>query len=61
MTRLARMLRSLRDSRQGSVPLQYAILAAGIAIVTIMTAQTASNKVVEKLDAVTSALNKIQF
>ena len=61
MTRVVEMLRSLRDSRAGSVPLQYAILAAGMAIVTIMTAQTAGNKVAEKLNAVTSALNKVQF
>jgi Flp pilus assembly pilin Flp len=61
MTRVVEMLRSLGGSTVGSVRLQYAILVAGIAIVTVMTAQTAGNKVAEKLAAVTSALNRIQF
>ena len=61
MMRLVEMLRSLRDSRLGSVRLQYAILVAGMAIVTLMTVQTASTKVAEKISTITAALNKIQF
>jgi hypothetical protein len=61
MRRLVVSLRGPRDSRLGSVPLQYAIVAAGTAIVTLMIVQTTGNKVVDKLNAVTSALNKVQF
>lgn len=61
MTRLLARIRSLRDSRLGSVPLQYAIVAGGTAVVTMMIVQTTSNKVAEKLNAVTSALNKVRF
>jgi hypothetical protein len=61
MSRLRAKLRSMHDSRLGSVPLQYAIVAAGTAIVTMMIVQTTSNKVAEKLGAVTTALTKIQF
>lgn len=61
MNRVVQKLRSLRDCRQGSVPLQYAMLVAMVAIVTMTIAQTAGNKVAEKLNAVTAALNKAQF
>jgi hypothetical protein len=60
MTRLIRKVLDLRDSRPGSAPLQYAIVAAGTAIVTMMIVETACKKVGEKLNAVTSALNKVQ-
>lgn len=43
------------------MPPQYAIVAAGTALVSMMIAQAAGNKVAEKLNAVTAALNKIQF
>ena len=61
MTRLIRTFRALCDSRSGSVRLQYAILVAGMAIVTLMTVQTASTKVADKISTITAALNKIQF
>jgi hypothetical protein len=55
-------LRSLRFNRQGSVPLQYALVAVGTALVAaVMVAQTAAGKVAAKLGAVSSALTKIQF
>ena len=61
MKRLAVTLRGLRGCSVGSVPLQYAIVAAGTALVTMMIVQAAAGRVVDKLDAVTSALSKIRF
>jgi Flp pilus assembly pilin Flp len=61
MTSILQRLRCMRDDSHGSVPLQYAILAAGTALVAMAVAETASNKVADRLNAVTSALNKIQF
>jgi Flp pilus assembly pilin Flp len=61
MMRVVEMLRGLRDNRSGSMRLPYAIFTAGMAIVTLMTVQTASTKVAEKLNVITTALNKISF
>ena len=56
-----RRLQSLRGDRRGSVPVQYGLVAAGVALVAVMIAQTAAGKVAEKLGAVSSALTRIQF
>jgi Flp pilus assembly pilin Flp len=61
MIRLFAKLRRLRDDRLGSVPMQYAIVASATAIITLTIAETTSKKVAEKLNAVSAALNKIQF
>jgi hypothetical protein len=61
MKGLLARLRSLRDSRRASVPLQYAIVAAGTAIVTMMIVAATGNKVADKLNAVTAALHKSRF
>lgn len=60
MTLLLATLRSLRGEKLGSVPLQYALVAAGTAIVTMMIVQTSANNVAERLNAVTDVLNKVQ-
>lgn len=60
MTRLLAKLRSLRGEKRGSVLLQYALVAAGTAIVTMMIVQTSANKVAERLNAVTDVLTKVQ-
>jgi hypothetical protein len=61
MTSILQRLRCMRDDSHGSVPLQYAILAAGTALVAVMISQTAAGKVADKLNAVAAALIKIQF
>ena len=61
MRALLARLRGLSDNRLGSVPLQYAIVAAGTAVVTLGIVQITSTRVADKLNAVTSALNKVQF
>lgn len=40
--------------------LQYALVAAGTAIVTMMIVQTSANKVAERLNADTDVLTKVQ-
>jgi hypothetical protein len=61
MTGILRSLRCMRDDSHGSVPLQYAILAAGTALVAVMISQTAAGRVADKLNVVAAALTKIQF
>jgi Flp pilus assembly pilin Flp len=61
MKRFIDKLRALRDNHQGSMPLQYALLAAMTTVVSTMIAQTVTSKVADKINVVTSALNKIQF
>lgn len=61
MKPLLRLLRKLYGNTRGSVPLQYAIVAAGTALATMMIVEAASRRVADKLNAVTSALNKTQF
>jgi len=52
--------RSMHDS-SGSVPIQYAIVVAGTALIAVLVAQTAAGKVAEKLGAFTSVLTRSQF
>jgi len=52
---------ALRDSRQGSVPLQYALVAGLTALVATTVAQTVTDNITAKINAVTTILNKIQF
>jgi Flp pilus assembly pilin Flp len=54
-------LRSFRRERHGSVPVQYALVAAGTALVAVTIAQIAAGKIAEKFSAVSSALTKTQF
>ncbi len=61
MRRLIENLRRLRDNQHGSMPLQYALVAALAMGTTVMITQTVTSKVADKLNAVASALNKIQF
>jgi hypothetical protein len=61
MKRLLRKLQSVQNSRTGSVPVQYAIVAAGTAIVTMLIVQVTGKAVADKLNAVTSVLSKIQI
>jgi Flp pilus assembly pilin Flp len=65
MRRVIESLRRLRDNKQGSMPLQYVLVAALATATTVMITQTVASKiggkVTDKLNAVTSALNKIQF
>lgn len=61
MKRLILALQGLRASAGGSLPLQYAIIASGTALVAMAITHVASSKVAQKLNAVASALNKIQF
>jgi Flp pilus assembly pilin Flp len=51
----------MSDRHRASVPLQYALVAAVAAMAAVTILETANKKVVEKLNAVSSALNKIQF
>lgn len=55
------LLHRLRNDRLGSVPAQYALVAAGTALVAVMVAQTAAGQVAGKLGAVAAALTRIQF
>lgn len=61
MRRVSDSLRRLRDDEQGSMLLQYALVAAVGTVSIVMITQTVTSKVADKLNAVTSALNKIQF
>jgi Flp pilus assembly pilin Flp len=65
MRRVIESLRRLRDNKQGSMPLQYVLVAALGTATTVVITQTVTSKiaskVADKLNAVTSALNKIQF
>jgi hypothetical protein len=61
MRRLIDSLRALRENRQGSMPPQYAMVVALTALATTAIAQTVTSKVADKLNAVTTALNKVQF
>jgi len=61
MRRLQRALRRLANSKAGSVPLQYAMVLGATAAVTMLIVQTARTKIADKFNAVTTALNKIQF
>jgi Flp pilus assembly pilin Flp len=61
MRRFIEKLRSLRDNKRGSVPVQYALVAGLTALVATTVAQTVTSKVADKINAVTSALNKIPF
>jgi Flp pilus assembly pilin Flp len=61
MRRFIAKLCGLRDNKQGSVPVQYVLVAGLTALVATTVAQTVTSKVADKIDAVTSALNKIHF
>ena len=61
MRRVIESVRRLRDNEHGSMPLQYGLIAALTTATVVMITQTVSSKVADKLNAVTSALNKIQF
>ena len=61
MTRFIDKLRASRDSKQGSMPVQYALVAGLTALVATTGSQTVTSKVADKLNAVTSILNRIQF
>jgi Flp pilus assembly pilin Flp len=58
MQRFTEKLRTLRDNRLGSVPLQYAIVLTVVSLATVLVAQTVSSKLADKFDAVTSALSR---
>jgi Flp pilus assembly pilin Flp len=61
MRRFIEKLRGLRDNERGSLPVQYALVAGLTALMATTVAQTVSSKITDKINAVTSALNKIQF
>ena len=60
MRRFIGSLRALRNNQHGSMPLQYALVAA-LAIGTVLITQSVTSKVADKLNAVKSVLNKVQF
>ena len=61
MRRFIEKLRGLRDDYQGSLPVQYALVLGLTALVATTVAQTVTSQITDKINAVTSALNKIQF
>ena len=60
MRRFIESLRALRNNQHGSMPLQYALVAA-LAMGTVLITQSVTSKVADKLNAVKSVLNKVQF
>jgi Flp pilus assembly pilin Flp len=61
MRRVVESLRAFRRNNQGSMPLQWALVAALGMGTTVMMTQMVTSKVVDKLNAVTSALTRIRF
>ena len=61
MTRVVEKLRALRNNQQGSMPPQWALIAALGMGTAVMVTQTVTSKVADKLDAVASALSRIRF
>jgi hypothetical protein len=61
MRRVVESLRAFRTNNQGSMPLQWALVAALGMGTTVMMTQMVTSKVVDKLNAVTSALTRIRF
>ena len=57
----AKLWRRLRMARAGSIPLQYAVLAALVSGVSVLVSYTSSTVAAEKLKAVAAALNRMPY
>jgi pilus assembly protein Flp/PilA len=54
---MTKLLKKIRDNKSGATAIEYGLIAALIAVVIITAASNLGNKVSEKFDEITTAMN----